>query len=66
LISSLHRSKIFPKKEIEIKVVDFAWLITNLQKSCDLLHFLLSYNCFKFKIYKSVAFKSVFWFFLAE
>ena len=65
-ISIQHRGKIFPKKEIKIKVVDFAWLITNLQKSCDLLHFWLSYSCFKFKICKSVAFKSVFWFFLAE
>ena len=37
-ISTQHYSKIFPKKEIEIKVEYFAWLIINLQKSCDLLY----------------------------
>jgi len=66
LISTHHRGKIFPKKEIKTKVVDSTWLIINLKKSCDLLLPLLSYCSFKLKFYKSVAFKSVFWIFLAD
>jgi len=30
-ISIVHCGKIFPKKEIKIRVVDFAWLIINLK-----------------------------------
>jgi len=59
-VATLHHGKIFPKKEIKTKVVDFTWLIINLKKSCDLLYSLLSYTSFKPKIHKSVTFKSVF------
>jgi len=30
-ITTEHHSKILPKEEIEIKVIDFAWLIINLK-----------------------------------
>ena len=65
-ISIVDCGKIFPKKEKKNQSCRFCLADYKSERSCDLLHSLLRYSYFKLKICKSVAFKIVFWVFLAE